>query len=66
MLYLPSMWYHKVSQTAGDEGFVCAVNYWYDMEFAGEHWSQANFVRDVYWAEQKRPQYPELELTSEI
>jgi jumonji domain-containing protein 7 len=30
MLYLPAMWYHKVSQfcTPQDEGFVLAVNYW--------------------------------------
>ncbi|KAJ6438698.1 phospholipase A2 protein family [Purpureocillium lavendulum] len=30
MLYLPAMWYHKVSQscTADDEGFVVAINYW--------------------------------------
>lgn len=31
MLYLPAMWYHKVSQfcTPDDEGFVLAVNYWF-------------------------------------
>ncbi|ERS95798.1 hypothetical protein HMPREF1624_07874 [Sporothrix schenckii ATCC 58251] len=29
MLYLPAMWYHKVSQTASDEGICVAVNYWY-------------------------------------
>lgn len=31
MLYLPAMWYHKVSQfcVPDDEGFVLAVNYWY-------------------------------------
>ena len=28
MLYLPALWYHKVSQSCGDEGFCCAVNYW--------------------------------------
>jgi len=30
LLYLPAMWYHKVSQfcTPDDEGFVLAVNYW--------------------------------------
>jgi len=28
MLYLPAMWYHKVSQSCGDEGFSCSVNYW--------------------------------------
>lgn len=29
ILYLPAMWYHKVSQTCCDEGYSCAVNYWY-------------------------------------
>lgn len=28
LLYLPALWYHKVSQSCGDEGFCCAVNYW--------------------------------------
>lgn len=28
MLYLPALWYHKVSQSCGEEGFCCAVNYW--------------------------------------
>jgi jumonji domain-containing protein 7 len=29
MLYLPRLWYHKVSQSCGQEGICCAVNYWY-------------------------------------
>lgn len=29
MMYLPAMWYHKVSQECGEEGICCAVNYWY-------------------------------------
>jgi peptidyl-lysine (3S)-dioxygenase / protease len=53
MLYLPAMWYHKVSQTVGKEGFVCAVNYWYDMDFAGPFWAQNAFVRDVLEASGK-------------
>lgn len=28
MLYLPALWYHKVGQSCGEEGFCCAVNYW--------------------------------------
>jgi peptidyl-lysine (3S)-dioxygenase / protease len=47
LLYLPAMWYHKVSQSSGVEGFACAVNYWYDMEFAGGFWAANNFLRDV-------------------
>jgi jumonji domain-containing protein 7 len=37
VLYLPAMWYHYVGQrpdaAAADGGFVCAVNYWFDMQF---------------------------------
>lgn len=33
MLYLPAMWYHKVSQECGKEGICCAVNYWYVIFF---------------------------------
>lgn len=29
MLYLPRLWYHKVSQSCSEEGICCAVNYWY-------------------------------------
>ncbi|KAM0335715.1 hypothetical protein ACHAQA_000765 [Verticillium albo-atrum] len=48
MLYLPAMWYHKVSQfcTPEDEGFVLAVNYWYDMEFSGPLYPLSSFVRN--------------------
>lgn len=28
MMYLPAMWYHRVAQGNGDEGFACSVNYW--------------------------------------
>lgn len=28
LLYLPALWYHKVGQSCGEEGFCCAVNYW--------------------------------------
>lgn len=46
-------WYHKVKQTAGDEGFACAVNYWYDMDFSGGFWASNAFLRDVYTASVK-------------
>jgi peptidyl-lysine (3S)-dioxygenase / protease len=29
MLYLPALWYHKVSQSCSEEGICVAVNYWY-------------------------------------
>ena len=60
MMYLPAMWYHKVQQGNGDEGFSCSVNYWYDMEFAGGFWTSNAFVRDVYNARDKQVEYPEL------
>ncbi|KAI0422202.1 phospholipase A2 [Xylaria grammica] len=28
MLYLPAMWYHKVSQSCSEDGICVAVNYW--------------------------------------
>ncbi len=40
-------WYHKVSQTVGDEDFACAVNYWYDMDFDGGFWATNDFIRNV-------------------
>lgn len=60
MFYLPAMWYHKVKQTSGKEGFACAVNYWYDMSFEGSFWASNSFVRDVALAKEKTVQYPEL------
>ncbi|QDS75885.1 hypothetical protein FKW77_002106 [Venturia effusa] len=47
MLYLPALWYHKVSQSCNEEGICCAINYWYDMDFSGSFWSMASFVRRV-------------------
>ena len=29
MLYLPALWYHKVSQECNSEGLCSSVNYWY-------------------------------------
>ncbi|KAF2262945.1 Clavaminate synthase-like protein, partial [Lojkania enalia] len=47
MLYLPALWYHKVSQSCNDEGLCCAVNYWYDLDFSGNLWSMASFARGI-------------------
>lgn len=33
MLYLPSLWFHRVSQKPDEEGRTIAVNYWYDMSY---------------------------------
>ncbi|KAF7562559.1 hypothetical protein G7046_g1572 [Stylonectria norvegica] len=57
MLYLPAMWYHKVSQSCAeeDEGFVLAVNYWYDMDFSGPLYPLSAFVRNVSLGEDTQP-----------
>lgn len=61
MFYLPAMWYHKVKQSSGPEGFSCSVNYWYDMSFEGSFWASNAFVRDVALADAARVEYPKLE-----
>lgn len=33
VLYLPSLWYHKVKQENDSQGKCIAVNFWYDMKF---------------------------------
>ncbi|KAF2165241.1 hypothetical protein M409DRAFT_56113 [Zasmidium cellare ATCC 36951] len=65
MMYLPAMWYHKVGQGNGDEGFACSVNYWYDMDFSGSFWSSNAFVRDVYNASLTSVSYPALDMQDE-
>lgn len=64
MFYLPAMWYHKVKQSSGPEGFSCSVNYWYDMSFEGSFWASNAFVRDVATASSKTVAYPDFEAGS--
>ncbi|KAK4147155.1 cupin-like domain-containing protein [Dichotomopilus funicola] len=47
MLYLPALWYHKVSQSCSPEGVCIAVNYWYDMEYHGSLYPLAEFARSI-------------------
>jgi jumonji domain-containing protein 7 len=47
MLYLPALWYHKVSQSCNEEGLCVAVNYWYDLDFTGSFWTMAAFARGM-------------------
>lgn len=47
VLYLPAQWYHKVKQSCSSEGICVAVNYWYDMEFAGSFNVLTSFVRNM-------------------
>ncbi|KAK4192894.1 JmjC domain-containing protein 7 [Podospora australis] len=54
MLYLPCMWYHKVSQSCSPEGMCVAVNYWYDMDFAGPLFPLTTFVKSVYKKEKEK------------
>ncbi|KAJ7095389.1 cupin-like domain-containing protein [Mycena belliarum] len=42
-LYLPSGWWHHVSQ----EDKTIALNWWYDMEMRGMSWILLNFLRGV-------------------
>ncbi|KAK4632844.1 Bifunctional peptidase and (3S)-lysyl hydroxylase Jmjd7 [Fulvia fulva] len=65
IMYLPAMWYHKVRQGNGPEGFSCSVNYWYDMEFGGSFWTSTAFIRDVYNARTKEVNYPELKIEND-
>lgn len=65
MMYLPAMWYHKVSQGNGAEGFSCSVNYWYDMDFGGSFWLGNAFLRDVVNGKAQEVQYPRLEFSTD-
>lgn len=65
MMYLPAMWYHKVGQGNGAEGFSCSVNYWYDMEFGGSFWSNNAFLRDVVNAKVREVPYPRLDFSAD-
>ncbi|KAG8049829.1 hypothetical protein GUJ93_ZPchr0009g938 [Zizania palustris] len=50
MLYLPSMWFHHVSQSPGPNGLTIAVNYWYDMQFDIKY-AYFNFLRSIHISE---------------
>ncbi|KAI0023537.1 phospholipase A2 [Xylariomycetidae sp. FL0641] len=47
MLYLPALWYHKVSQSCIEDEICVAANYWYDMDFSGPLYPLVSFVRNV-------------------
>jgi len=44
MLYLPALWYHKVTQSCE----TVAVNYWYDMRFDSPNWCYFNFLQHLH------------------
>lgn len=43
MLYVPSLWLHRVTQTMETVG----VNYWYDMKFDCPHWCYFHFLQQL-------------------
>ena len=43
MLYLPALWFHRVTQTCETVG----INYWYDMHFDSPHWCYFNFLQQL-------------------
>lgn len=43
MLYIPSLWYHRVTQTCETVG----INYWFDMRFDTPHWCYFNFLQNL-------------------
>lgn len=43
LLYLPSLWFHRVSQTRETIG----INYWYDMNFESPMWCYFHFLQQV-------------------
>lgn len=43
MLYIPSVWYHRVTQTCETVG----INYWYDLKFDTPNWCYFNFLQNL-------------------
>lgn len=65
MLYLPALWFHKVSQSCNKDGLCCAVNYWYDLDFSGGFWASNVFVRGVGLLEQQERRKVQEEIESD-
>jgi len=43
LLYLPSLWFHRVTQTCETVG----INYWYDMNFESPLWCYFHFLQQL-------------------
>ena len=54
VLYLPALWFHSVTQTPDPNGLCVAVNYWYNMDFAGPLYPLFKFLRHVCMIEEGR------------
>jgi peptidyl-lysine (3S)-dioxygenase / protease len=44
LLYLPALWFHRVSQS----GETIAINYWYDMDFESPLWCYFRFLQQLH------------------
>ena len=64
-LYLPALWFHEVAQEPDNEGLVIAVNYWYDLDYAGPKWRDWQFIRKVAMCAAGRTDEAEAELDEE-
>ena len=47
LLYLPSLWFHRVTQTCE----TTAINYWFDMNFESPLWCYFHFLQQLQQAE---------------
>jgi jumonji domain-containing protein 7 len=43
LLYLPSLWFHRVTQTCETVG----INYWFDMKFDSPNWCYFHFLQQL-------------------
>jgi jumonji domain-containing protein 7 len=43
MLYLPALWYHRVTQSEE----TISVNYWYDFNFLSPNWIYFNMLQQI-------------------
>lgn len=46
-MYLPSLWYHQVSQHHPEDNFIVACNYWWDMDYNTKHSMQDQTHQDI-------------------
>ncbi|KAL3818349.1 hypothetical protein ACJIZ3_004254 [Penstemon smallii] len=54
MLYLPSMWFHHVTQSPDETGLTIAINYWYDMPFDIKY-AYFQFLQSIPYPPSKDP-----------
>ena len=76
VLYLPALWYHRVSQVEGEGGVCVAVNYWYVLP---EQWAdgqggvgrcdvgtEANCLGGRYDMDYTGPFYPAMQFVRDV